>query len=723
MGRESSQKGALTMKSTLLTKTSILFLLLVFMGVIQSTVAQTDVILAVDLSGTMTRNDPRGLRYVGADQFFTIMSASGGQGDRAGIVVIGNDARVLMPLDEISLDKSGKYQSMLRQTELEDWTEIGLGLELCRSILQRSGGTAKRIILVSDGIVEGNPHVRGMSRAAAAKEAEGELWSSILPALRRAGVRVYTVGLAEHDSKGEITLKKIADATGGFYRRVDRAEQFGDIYLSIYKQILSSAAVLPVSVSNPSLWLNLFDDALVVKAPTGFSVVGPEEIVYKPTTDIESSPVKFRWLTYPDGNSLLFLFRPADTARDARLWSGQWRIQDLSGSGQAFIFSAVTLEFNIRLREKYFINEYFSIEADIKLTDRQGRALPELLTQSAGKYTIVSLDNPEVSPKSGKLEKKPMRQQVKFEGETLINQPGSYMLQVELVDPKIPRTREAPFNVTPDTLFWIEIKTRNGKATLGEKYQVVGHQNFHVFEDPESNMRGLRNSYMDVTIHYDSGEEEHLTEISQTGDGPYLSPEREILTTGGIEVTATLSGELVSQDRTTGGLKYQPAKLFSHTEMYIQEYLWDRVKRILDILWYIIECVLFLHVMVGVVRWIRGKQLSASKLVGGERGIASFPDWDEKPTLEKIKRSLLLKNTYSIGGTQSSAEIKIMNARDKIVAKIGKTIFGNYYIIRTGEAKIELGSIVGSLEPNKRYRIILGEEITIDNVGPFTFKD
>src|SRR5687767_7772363 len=190
----------------------IVFVILAFSFLTTDAPAQTDVILAVDKSGTMRQNDPQDLRYTGAQQFLTLLGYYRNN-NQAGVVVFGDDANSLLDFGYVSSDKASKFKDLLVNQSYDNWTELGLGLRKSLDLLSGSSSKNKNIILLSDGILEGNPSVRGKSQETANKEASDELWQQTIPDLRRQGIRVYSLGLF-NDTRGEETLKRIASETG-----------------------------------------------------------------------------------------------------------------------------------------------------------------------------------------------------------------------------------------------------------------------------------------------------------------------------------------------------------------------------------------------------------------------------------------------------------------------------------------------------------------------------
>jgi len=159
-----------------------------------------DIILALDLSGSMTKRDFKLqgaavsrldlVKYVGSELIRRR------EGDRIGLVVFGETALVAAPL---SFDVRAVARA-LREMEIGlvgRATAIGEGLGLSLKRLADSSAPARVVILLSDG-----KNNAGSSEPAAVAELA-----------RRMGVRIFTIGLGADDMGPNADPRDIVDFT------------------------------------------------------------------------------------------------------------------------------------------------------------------------------------------------------------------------------------------------------------------------------------------------------------------------------------------------------------------------------------------------------------------------------------------------------------------------------------------------------------------------------
>ncbi len=173
-----------------------------------------DIVLAVDISGSMGTPDFAPLNRLQAAQQVIAEFISRRSYDRIGLVVFGREAYHVVPptLDYAALLRSLETLRLVTELDLIDGTALGLGLVSAGSMLRRSDAVSKVIILLTDG--SNNAALDPLTAA---------------EALAVLGIRVYTVGVglpggtAEGDLD-EDTLRGVASLTGGLYfRAVDRS--------------------------------------------------------------------------------------------------------------------------------------------------------------------------------------------------------------------------------------------------------------------------------------------------------------------------------------------------------------------------------------------------------------------------------------------------------------------------------------------------------------------
>lgn len=200
----------------------------------EDTVEGIDIILAVDVSGSMQAMDlkPNRIEAARAVAERFILNRPN---DNIGFVVFAAESYTLCPL---TMDHR-VLLSRLEEAEpglLEDGTAIGLGLATSITRLKDSKAKSKVIILLTDGVNNAGDVTPRMAASLA----------------KTFGVRIYTVGVGTRGEApypqptangmrtvmvpvdlDEATLEDVATATGGVYLRATDNKSLEDIYASI----------------------------------------------------------------------------------------------------------------------------------------------------------------------------------------------------------------------------------------------------------------------------------------------------------------------------------------------------------------------------------------------------------------------------------------------------------------------------------------------------------
>ena len=205
-----------------------------------------DVMLVIDVSGSMVATDLQPTRMEAAKQAAQKFVQALPEGTRVGLVSFSNRARLDAPLTR----DHASVVSAIQRLQAEGGTAIGDGLGLALDVMQRdahaaktaNGGTAAQtsatdaghggtIVLLSDGASSvGQPPQQAASRAA------------------QAGIKVNTVGIGQRNSGAlvngrvpvdldERTLQDIARTTGGEYFYAAQNFDLEQIYSNIGSQM------------------------------------------------------------------------------------------------------------------------------------------------------------------------------------------------------------------------------------------------------------------------------------------------------------------------------------------------------------------------------------------------------------------------------------------------------------------------------------------------------
>jgi Ca-activated chloride channel homolog len=203
----------------------------------QNTTTQgIDIMIASDISGSMLAEDFQPNRLE-AGKNIAIDFIKNRPDDRIGLVIFSGESFTQCPLT-IDHDVLINLYKDIKYGMIDDGTAIGMGLATAVNRLKDSEAKSKVIILLTDG----SNNMGSIPPLTAAEIA------------KQFNIRVYTVGIGTHGFAqipmqtqfgvqyqnmpvdiDEVTLKKIADATGGKYFRATDNQTLKHIYEQIDK--------------------------------------------------------------------------------------------------------------------------------------------------------------------------------------------------------------------------------------------------------------------------------------------------------------------------------------------------------------------------------------------------------------------------------------------------------------------------------------------------------
>lgn len=183
-----------------------------------SRIVGTDIVLAIDISGSMSATDFAPNRFEAAKQTAT-QFVNNRPNDNMGLVVFAGESLSLMPLTTDRAALVNAVQGITMGT-LDDGTAIGDGLSSAINRIASGKARSKSIIMLTDGTNNAG-NVPPLTAAAIAKQK---------------GIKVYTIGVGTNGSMqitdpygfstttletkiDEESLKAIASTTGGKYFR------------------------------------------------------------------------------------------------------------------------------------------------------------------------------------------------------------------------------------------------------------------------------------------------------------------------------------------------------------------------------------------------------------------------------------------------------------------------------------------------------------------------
>jgi len=702
------------------TSVKILIVLSILLLFTKQAAAQTDVVIAIDLSKTMEHNDPEKYRFTGADIALTMFAFYPGT-NRGGVVSFGDDASDVIKMEYLSADQFAKYKPLLDRLGSETWTELGKGLTRSKEMLGSSGRKTS-IILISDGIVEGNPSARGVSAERAKEQAENELWNTIIPSLRAARISVYTIGLFKDGQGDEKTLTRIAEQTGGFYTHVQTPEEFPQIYKRMLDDIDQPSGVTELT-NGTSIILTPFDQGLIVLGPTGFVLKSPNNLSYSTDKETIDTPVKQKFFEYSNKTAILFLGRPDNLELNGPFWNGRWLVEGLTGKGEATFISKVRLirDPSLPKRRDYFLNEYYPIQ--YQFVTEPGTDAESILSKCAAEFILAPQGQSTAKPRLEKLE----RNGNVFSSEVLLDNEGDYLFEIKITyqDGSVERwTQRDRFHVSKIPL--LTLTSPSGPAYVGSKFTVEVQQS-GVGTAGLLEAKGLVDSSMDLSLHYGTDDPIPLA-ATTTSTGVFRSEEQEFAKAGDLEIQGVLNGKLLMQlPGPNGEVDLRPYKVKARVakKLNVENTISAMV---LTIGYYGVGALsaasAILTILGAVFRRPRYKELDQASLAGnqGTRTINLDPQHLSRPG--RFLRWFRKRSATSIGGSASGADVidgALNKGGEKPVIEISVKGHREYSITRVGDLSVSWNG--RPLELNQPHPISANDVIDIPGVGTFNFVD
>ncbi|MCM1291583.1 MAG: VWA domain-containing protein [Prevotella sp.] len=201
-------------------------------GMSKSRIEGTDIVLALDISGSMAANDIYPNRFLAAKEVAEKFIV-GRNNDNMGLVIFSGESLSIMPLTN---DRGALINALksVKMGALSDGTAIGDGLASAINRISSGKAKSKSIILLTDG----TNNAGDVAPSTAAEIA------------RKKGIRVYTIGAGTDGSVSirdpygfaattvetkidEESLKQIAQLTGGKYFRAKNASTLKKVFQEI----------------------------------------------------------------------------------------------------------------------------------------------------------------------------------------------------------------------------------------------------------------------------------------------------------------------------------------------------------------------------------------------------------------------------------------------------------------------------------------------------------
>ena len=235
----------------------------------------SEVLLFVDVSGSMIKNDPDNVRAPA----IRMLAGMAPDDARVGIFLFGTDVRTLVAPDNVNPDWQQQVEKLSSRFRSRDmYTNIEAALLTAKQNWSGSDETTRSIILLTDGIVDIDKN------SVVSEASRNRILNSVLAELRAEGVTVNTIALsanADHD-----LLEKIALGTDGSTLQVDKAEQLQRSFMHLFEQSAPRDSV-PLTGNTFTVDKSISEITLLVfnsTAEQATEVISPEGEIYRHDT-------------------------------------------------------------------------------------------------------------------------------------------------------------------------------------------------------------------------------------------------------------------------------------------------------------------------------------------------------------------------------------------------------------------------------------------------------
>ncbi len=281
---------------------------------------EVQIIMALDISGSMKRTDPLRLLPKAAHIMVELLNEK----DRLGILTFEDVTLTrLAPAPLTPGYKRRGFQELTRLQPRGLYTDIHQVLAAALKTYGPPGQAQRALLLISDGQMDIDP-LKGNSKTFVER-----VHQEIMPAYKKAGIPIYTVAFTPESD--QVLLKTLADQTGGRFLLISEAKDLHRAFTNFY-EILKGPQMAPL-VGN-----RFVIDALV------------QEAILVVTRSTQGKPValedpKGRKLS-PDSDGVRWFAAPTfDMVTLSRPEPGNWTVSGhKEGDGKIILMTDLKLE-------------------------------------------------------------------------------------------------------------------------------------------------------------------------------------------------------------------------------------------------------------------------------------------------------------------------------------------------------------------------------------------
>jgi len=193
-------------------------------GTESNAVAEKDIILVLDNSGSMRQNDPGFLAKRAVTEFIDRLDGD----TRLAIIIFDQDVSLALPLTEVSGANKGTLLASLDRINYKGlFTDSPAAMERAIYELKNNGRKAamKLIVFMTDGIVDTGNAEQDLDKSRWLRE-------NLAPDAANAGIRIF--GIAFTEAADFRLIQSLAQVSGGEYYRTLKAEDLDHVFEQIH---------------------------------------------------------------------------------------------------------------------------------------------------------------------------------------------------------------------------------------------------------------------------------------------------------------------------------------------------------------------------------------------------------------------------------------------------------------------------------------------------------
>jgi len=285
-----------------------------------------DIILVMDSSGSMKKNDPNDLRKPAAKLLLSLL----GEDDRAAIVSFSDHGYPVAYLTQTDsqMNSDVLFGAVEKISNKGGYTNLSGAIKSAKRVVEQAWDEQRKhvIVLMSDGKMD-------LASAQLDKKATEELITKLLPSLKEKGVQVHTIAFTDNSDKR--LLQSIANLTDGHFNIARSDKDLHAVFASIFEQS-KEPDILPMQGNRFSVDSNIREMTIVANKAslsTQVSFITPTGM----TLEADIKPGNVKWLI-SDQFDLVTIENPEP---------GEWQILPEGEANRAYIITDLKMALEI----------------------------------------------------------------------------------------------------------------------------------------------------------------------------------------------------------------------------------------------------------------------------------------------------------------------------------------------------------------------------------------